>query len=176
MQSVEKLIEKLQESKRRIEARLEKKIAAAEKVGMNISEEEWFNIRDNITDEQYIAHFELSVVRDELKDIERRISVNSKTLEKTSAKVRAHHEAVSKEEAERKKADEIKRWAEDGITVDQITSNTVSGKTPNGKHFSIFGNNGFAERSRHCFTLYIDGNMIFTSGEFYRAYRAVKNA
>ena len=175
-QSLAKELEKLNTRREKALARLEKKTTAAEKVGMNISDEEWFEVRDSVTQEQCMAHLEMYSARREVADIEHRISVLTESHEKVSTKVRARVESISKEEAERQKAEEIARWVEDGITVERMTSNYITGKTPNGKYFGIHGNNGFTDRSRHCFSLYIGGEMIFTSGEFYRAYRTVKNS
>lgn len=175
-QSLAKELEKLNIRREKALAKLEKKTTAAEKVGMNISDEEWFEVRDSVTQEQGMAHLEMYSARREVADIEHRISVLTESREKVSTKVRARVESISKEEAERQKAEEIARWAEDGITVEKMDSDTIHGKTPKGKRFTIHGNHGFAQRSRHCFTLYIDCEMIFTSGEFYRAYRTVKNS
>ena len=51
-----------------------------------------------------------------------------------------------------------------------------NGFTPSGKRFTIYGNSGVTIRSRHCYTLYIDGKVIFTSGEFWRCYLNIKNS
>lgn len=175
-QSLEKELEKLSTRKEKALKKLDKKTAAAEKAGINLSFEEWCKVRDTATPEQCAAHLEMYSAQRELEDIERRINVLSKEHENVSAKVEKRNERISKEEAERRKAEEIERWLEDGIVVERMDSNTICGKTPKGKRFAIHGNHGFAQRSRHCFTLYIDYEMIFTSGEFCRAYSAVKNA
>ena len=65
---------------------------------------------------------------------------------------------------------EQKQWAKDGITLEE----RYYGTTPNGKRFYIERNNGVTFRSMHCFTLTIDGETIFTSGEFWRAYSEIK--
>ena len=68
--------------------------------------------------------------------------------------------------------EEQKEWTKDGITLEE----RYNGKTPSGKQFWIGGNRGFTNRSWHCFTLYIDGVCIFTSGEFWRCYATIKKS
>lgn len=175
LQSVNKELEKLYKRKERLEKLLEKKTAAAEKVGMNISNNEFFKVRDNINDKQYAAYFELSIARDDLNEVLKKIEKRTVKKETTETTVKKIKEQITAEELERRKAEEINRWYKDGIDVKYLTDNHIYGKTPKGKKFSIYSNNGLTDRSRHCFTLTIDGETIFTSGEFYRAYKAVKN-
>lgn len=175
-QSLKKELEKLSTRKEKALKKLDEKTAVAEKAGVNLSFEEWCEVRDTATPEQCAAHLGVYSAQRELEDIERRINVLSKEHENVSAKVEKRNERISQEEAERRKAEEIKRWLEDGIIVEKMDSDSIHGKTPEGKYFAIYGNHGHAQRSRHCFTLYIGGEMIFTSGEFCRAYSAVKNA
>ena len=178
LQSINKELEKLNKSKERLEKALEKKTAEAEKQNINITEAEWFAMRDNtdITEKQYAAYIDLYGARRDLKDVLKRIEKVSRRKEDSETAVKTAYEKKTAEEIERQKAEEIAEWAKDGITVEDMSSNFVYGKTPKGKKFCIYGNNGMTERSRHCFTLTIDGETIFTSGEFYRAYRTVKNS
>lgn len=62
----------------------------------------------------------------------------------------------------------------DGIIIDEATAHFVAGTAKNGKRFALYINNGFTERSLHCYTLRIDGETIFTSGDFVTAYRILK--
>lgn len=62
----------------------------------------------------------------------------------------------------------------DGIVVEDACSSFIYGTTPSGKSFMISSNDGYTERSWHCYSVRINGNTIFTSGEFWRAYNAVK--
>lgn len=169
-------IEKLTARKERNKKTLAKKAAAAEAVGMNITREKWFEVRDTATEKQFAAYFALSIARDELQDTERRIAKLTENSEKVQRAVARHAKIISEEEAERRAAEEIKRWADDGITIKHMTSNYIVGETPKGKFFRIEGNNGITERSLHCFTLQIGADTIFTSGEFYRAYGVIKRS
>lgn len=169
-------LEKLNARRERNIKTLEKKAAIAEKFGMNVSKEEWFALRDGATPDQIGAYLDLSLIRSELEDTEHRIATLTRNGEKVQKKVIAHTERISEEEAERRAAAEIKRWADDGITVKHMTSNYIVGETPKGKFFRIEGNNGITERSLHCFTLQIGADTIFTSGEFYRAYAVIKRS
>lgn len=49
------------------------------------------------------------------------------------------------------------------------------GMTPNGKKWVLEMNNGLEERSRYCGTLWIDGEMIFTSGRIEKAFEYILN-
>lgn len=176
LQSVNNEIEKLLVRKERCEKALEKKIENAEKLNINVTADEWFKIRDNVTDKQFAAYFELSIARGNLKEVLKKIENANKRKEKAETKVTEIKHKTAEEEIERQKAETIEEWAKDGITVTEITSRYIIGITPSGKRFSIYSNNGFTDRSRHCYTMRIDGETIFTSGEFYRAYRTVKNS
>lgn len=169
-------LEKLNARRERNIKTLEKKAAIAEKFGMNISQKEWFALRDGATPDQSGAYMNLSIARGELEDTEHRIATLTKNGEKVEKTITARRQIISAEEAERRAAEEIKRWTDDGITVKRMSSNYIVGETPKGKFFRIEGNNGLTERSRHCFTLQIGADTIFTSGEFYRAYGVIKRS
>lgn len=62
----------------------------------------------------------------------------------------------------------------DGIVIDKASNSWITGKTKSEKSFCLSINNGFTERSFHCYTLTIDGATIFTSGDFSTAYRYIK--
>lgn len=173
--SIEREIEKLEKQRERRIAILEKKIAAAEKLGANLTREEFRKSHDALTEKQDAACFAVIIAREELEETEGRIERLRKSLKKADKKVAIYREQKTAEEIEKEKAAAIEEWARDGITVEIMSGSTIRGRTPKGKYFAIDGNNGFTDRSRHCFTLTINGEMIFSSGEFYRAYSAVKN-
>ena len=124
------------------------------------------------------AWFDMVCAEREVKDVEKAIERAEKRLEHAEIKMNEHLEEISKIEDAKKreelwKADfekEQKEWAKDGITLEA----RYNGITPNGKRFFIDRNNGETFRSLHCFTLTIDGETIFTSGEFWRAYMEIK--
>lgn len=170
---------------------LEKKRAAAEKLGvadMTWEEHrEWLGSLPNnngwLTDKMDIkkngAWIDLDMAKANVEDIKSRIENAEKRFEKAEQKLdeyikeRDAVESLKEKEALRQKEFEAeqKEWAKDGITLER----RYSGVTPQGKRFAIYGNDGWTRRSLHCFTLYLDGQVIFTSGEFWRAYGVIKN-
>ena len=116
----------------------------------------------------------------DIEETEGAIERLTKRLEKAEDEVEAYHKEIEAIEDLKKKEElrklefeqEVKEWAKDGITLEA----RYYGKTPSGKFFYISGNCGFTLRSRHCVTLTIGGNTIFTSGEFWRAYNYIKNS
>ena len=189
MQSITKEIEKLNKSLERNNARLVKKTAAAEKVNANWTREEWFANRENATPDQYEAYFDMSLVQSEIADLNRRIENANKRLAKVSGVVEADTAAAKEVErvanienlmhktAEEKEAEYQKWLAEfkaeclkDGIEIDRASYHMVDGKTFNGKKFFLYINSGFTVRSRHCYSLTVDGETVFTSGTFDTAY------
>ena len=87
-------------------------------------------------------------------------------LEKTPEQRKAEYEAWLKEF----KAECLK----DGIIIKEANANWISGTTANGKRFAMYANSGYTERSWHCYTLRIEGETIFTSGDFSTAYTYIK--
>lgn len=88
---------------------------------------------------------------------------------------------LTKEDLERMRAEYEKWLAEfkaeckrDGVTIDEASGAFVNGLTKSGKRFVLYINNGWTDRSFHCYTLRINGETIFTSGEFETAYRVIK--
>ena len=186
-------LEKLNARLERAEKTLEKKRAAAEKLGVAnwtnedhaeymktvpVDENGW--ILDKVAIKKRGAWFDLSCAEEDVKEAKERIENAERRLEKSDAAVEEYRKEVEaiedlkrKEELFKKNFEqEQKEWAKDGITL----TARYTGITPNGKRFCIEGNNGFTNRSRHCFTLYIDGKTIFTSGEFWRAYGVIKRS
>lgn len=199
-ESERKEIAKLEARLARETAKLEKKIAAAEKIGANCTREEWFSgMREAYTDEQRFAWSEVFSAQKDVEDTTSRLDSAHKRLEKLTGKVEAQQEANAAKEQEETRIGQIEtkflsaeqieanrknREAEyeawlaefkaeclkDGITIDRANGRWFDGTDANGKRFYMEGNNGWTVRSRHCYTLTIDGNTIFTSGEFLTAY------
>ena len=188
-----KELEKLQSRLERAEKAYEKKLAMAVKMGVeNMTPDEhteWLrtvpsNENGFITDKGAIkkngAWFDLRYAKYEVEDIKRQIGNAEKRFEKLQEKVDAYRaeiaetanlkakEALAQMEFEQ----EQKEWAKDGITLEE----RYAGYTPQGKRFWIYRNSGMTERSWHCYTLYIDRELVFTSGEFWRAYSLIRKA
>lgn len=184
---------KLNAKLERAQKALEKKQAKAEKLGVadmdNDAHREWLkgvetNEMGYILNKKDVqkngAWFDLYSAQEDVKDITRQIENAEKRFNMAEEKVEAYHRELAavedlkaKEELMKKEFEaEQKEWARDGITLER----RYHGITPNGKRFSIEGNSGWTNRSRHCFTLYLEGQgVVFTSGEFWRAYGVVKN-
>ena len=190
--SVSKELEKLYARLERAEKALEKKTIKAEKYGVkDWSAEErrtWLDTVETvdgwIVNKEDInkngAYFEyFSAIRD-VSDIKRSIERAESRLEKAENDLEAYQKEIEaledlmkKEELRRLSFEaERKEWLKDGITLIE----RYYGTTPSGKTFYIYGNCGMTLRSRHCVTLSINGNTIFTSGEFWRAYSVIKNS
>jgi len=197
--SIKKELEKYNNQLIRRKALLEKKIQKAVKLGANWSDEEAREHYDTCTYEQRAAWFDLSITRDSVKEAEEHIenatkrlnailpelaAVEAKTQEderieeiKTSFEKRLSLEDYIKAQ------EEYQRWLKwfkaeclkDGIIIDHYGNHLINGSLKNGKHFSMLINDGYTERSFHCYTLYIDNECIFTSGLFETAYKALRN-
>ena len=185
-------MEKLNKRLERVTKAYEKKLAKAEKLGVanwtNEDRNEWLKSvpSDNgwIINKEDVkkngAWFDLHMAKNEIERVKESIEYAEKRLEKAETSLYEYHKELEEitdlKEKERlaKLAfeQEQKEWLKDGITLE----GRYYGVTPNGKRFGIVGNNGFTIRSRHCFTLYINGETIFTSGEFWRAYGVIRNS
>ena len=125
------------------------------------------------------AWFDLSLAEDNVADIKRRLENAEKRLLNTEDEVEEYRNQISqiqdlkqKEELFRLEFEqEQNEWLKDGIKLER----RYAGHTPSGLWFSIQRNSGMSMLSRHCYTLYIDGEVIFTSGEFWRAYSVIKS-
>jgi hypothetical protein len=125
------------------------------------------------------AWFDLRCAEDDLLEVKEAISRVESKLSKAEQEVDQYHKEIEKIADLKQKEllwqmefeEEQKEWAKDGI----ILENRYYGTTPAGKSFVIYDNNGITERSRHCFSLRIAGETIFTSGEFWRAYAEIKS-
>ena len=190
--TVVKELEKLEARLERAEKKLEKATAKAEKYGvkdMTVTEyREWISTVE--TDENYMivnkadvekngAYFDYRGAKDDVAGLKARIE---RTEERLVKKFEAYEQEqeLNKQISDAKSIEEKwqlefeaeqKEWAKDGITLEA----RYYGSTPEGRRFFIAGNCGLEMRSRHCFTLYIDGNVVFTSGYFWRAYLEIKN-
>lgn len=184
-------LEKLNEKLARHEKALEKAQAKAEKLQALWDHEqhyEWLKtlptdkhgfIQDKEAIKKNGAWYDLLRAEDNLKDTKWRIEKAKARLEKKEKAVEEYRQKIAniedlKKREELMKAEfeaEQKEWAKDGITLES----RYIGTTPQGKRFWIYRNSGYTERSWHCYTLMLDGQVIFTSGEFWRAYGIVKN-
>lgn len=186
-----KELEKLEARLERHTARLAKAQAKAEKLGATWTDEEhreWINtIPKNemgfLLDKEAIkkngAWYDLIGAERDLESTKWSIERAKARLEKKAQAVEEYRQEIAniedlKKREELMKAEfeaEQKEWAKDGITLES----RYMGTTPQGKRFWIYRNSGYTERSWHCYTLMLDGQVIFTSGEFWRAYGIVKN-
>lgn len=198
-ESIRKEIEKLNKSLTRYKGLLEKKIAKAEKEGCADWTVKDFRANyETMSQKQYEAWFDMDLAKDNVEDTERRIANAEQRLSKLLPKVEEDEEKASETARidriesnafriltaeERKKAEEeyqrwleefIKECAKDGVKIKEYFSNLILGETKSGKDFSMYLNNGFTERSYHCYTLYIDRKCVFTSGMFSTAYIELK--
>lgn len=189
-------LEKLNIRLEKAQKALEKKTAAAAKLGVaDMTMEQHYNwmqaIRENggfasnaEASKKEEAWFEMMLARDRVTEIEGLIKNAEKRLDKAEQKVEEYRREVeavadlkSKEELQKLEFEqEQKEWAKDGITL----NGRYYGITPGGRKFWIEGNNGYTLRSRHCVTLTLTdeqgkAHCVFTSGEFWRAYAVVKN-
>lgn len=193
-ESIRKEIEKYEKSLARYNAILEKKTAKAEAAGCRWTKEEFFAHRDkDMTDKQWNLYFEMSLAQGNVEDIERRMENAKERLEKVLPQVaqveanKTEEERIAEIETTCRKIktitkEEYEEWLarfkaaclKDGVVIEGADNNWVYGTAKSGKPFSIYINNGYTERSLHCYTLRIDGETIFTSGDFETAYRIVK--
>lgn len=187
----QKELEKLNDQLERAKKAYDKKYANAVKYGV----QDWDSVEHNAwlettekTEFAYLinkadikkngAWWDLFSAKRQVEDITERIGRAEKRLEKAEQEVQKYYNELDKitdlkakeEFTQRQFEEEQKEWAKDDITLE----GRYYGLTPNGKKFVIYGNDGWTDRSLHCFTLRIDGRTIFTSGEFWRAYAVIK--
>ena len=185
-------LEKLTARLERAEKKLEKKMAKAEKYGVSnwTSDDRSAWIKTIETNNGWIvnkedinkngAWFELVLAKSDVEDIKRSIEKTEERLAKADAEVEAYHKEIEEVEDLKTKEElrklefeaEQKEWLKDGIKLEA----RYYGETPSGKRFYIHGNHGMTIRSRHCVTLIINGDTIFTSGEFWLAYSVLKKS
>lgn len=200
----QKDIEKYTKAVERYTRLLEKKTAKCIKLNCNWTEEEWHQHREanDYSNEQYGAIFDRWIEADHVEEAKKHLAYAEKHLAKLTGKVEAKAEEKAeadrisdmentwwnamkeelKKTPEQRKA-EYEAWLKkfkaeclkDGIIIDKADGNWFSGTTPNNKHFIMYANSGYTERSLHCYTLRIEGNTIFTSGDFSTGYTYIKN-
>jgi len=192
-ESIRKELEKLNARLGREQAKLAKKMAIAEKVGATCTEREWFaGMREAYTNDQKDAWFEAHCAQRDVIETISSIANAQKRLDKISGKAEENRIAGEKEAKEIERIGEIEvkanraqqeadyeKWLaefkaeclKDGIEIDKACATYFTGKTASGKNFFIDINNGWTIRSRHCYSLRVAGETIFTSGEFLTAYR-----
>lgn len=189
-------LEKLTAKKERAEKALAKATEKANRLNANMTKEEyiaWIEtvktnengfIESKADIERNGAYFDLFSARRNLMEVNEAIEKAERRFQKTEKAVDEYREEVKKITDLKRKEElfklefvkEQKEWAKDGIKLEA----RYCGKTPNGKRFVIERNNGWTERSLHCYSLWIgdmeSGNTIFTSGEFWRAYAVIKKS
>ena len=200
-ESVRKELEKLNARLERQQKKLVKETANAEKLGATCTREEWFGgMREKYTNEQAWAWIYWTGAQEDIQETEGQIENAQKRLDKLTGKVEAQQEERAKEEAvvarcngieqrmltqaEReanaaRKEAEYQKWLaefkaeclKDGIIIDNACGTWFDGTAANGKRFYLDRNNGWTDRSWHCYSLTIGGETVFTSGEFNTAYR-----
>ena len=143
-----------------------------------------------VTAEQYKAFAERSIDEEYLKEAQHSLAKAKARLESLTPKAEAQAERI--EEANRisniengwlNKKEDYEKWLKefkaeclkDGIKVEEVNNRWMNGTTPNGKRFLMEINNGYTLRSFHCYTLKIDRETIFTSGDFSTCYYQLKN-
>jgi exonuclease VII small subunit len=188
-----KELEKLNAQLERAESTYNKKIAAAQKYGVAEwtpeDRHEWVQTVETTASGFFVnkadekkngAWWDMICAKSTIDDVKRRIERAEKRLDKAEQEVNDYYTKLeklanlkAKEELMQKRFEqEQAEWKKDGIILEA----RYSGYTPQGKRFTITGNNGFAKRSLHCFQLIIEGQTTFTSGEFWRAYATIKKS
>lgn len=196
-------IEKYQKSIARHTALLEKAQAKCDELNCNWTWEQWIEHRESktYTDDQYWAWSKRNSEQDEIKDAEERMAYSVKQLEKLTGKAEAKAQEQAeadriseiesgwwkavREELEKtpeQRQAEYEAWLKqfkaeclkDGIIIEHVDNTCINGKTARGSRFAMYDNNGFTDRSLHCYTLYINGECIFTSGDFSTAYSRIR--
>lgn len=186
-----KELEKLQTRLEKKQAKLEKVQAKADKMGVTddveahrawlatVETQDGFIVKKEDREKNGLF-YDLVMTKDDIESLESKIEMAESRLEKKQKALEEYREEVEQIEnlKEREKLmkesfeAEQREWAKDGIILEA----RYRGTTPKGNKFTIYGNSGYTERSQHCFTLYINGETIFTSGEFWRAYGVIKNS
>lgn len=152
------------------------------------------NDDDVMTGKQNAAHFDRSLAQSNLEDVERRLESARKYLDKAILE----YEGVAAEEEEQeklsateqaflesltKKQEDYEAWLKwfkemclrDGIVIEDVRYGDIFGHSKSGNYFCLSHNyGGYTTRSLHCYTLRIDGRIIFTSGLFSTAYSILK--
>lgn len=168
-----------------------KKEAKCIELGCMWTDDEFYEHRDNgtMTDKQWAAYFDWHCNNREINEYRRKLEIASRTLDKLTAKADDAAEAQRQQEhidgmansyeIQKTTKEEFEKWlaefkaecAKDGITIEDANRNFIHGLSKGGKKFAMSINNGFTNRSWHSYTLYVDGETVFTSGLFATGYR-----
>ena len=153
------------------------------------------NDDDLMTQKQHAACFDKGLAESYVKDYRRRLQIAEKQYAKLAETVKADNEKneafrieymrlteMERKMLAKKAEEEYQKWLaefkaeclKDGIEIEDASGSLVHGYTPSKKRFFFAINDGWTERSNHCYSLRIAGNTIFTSGEFWTCYNAVK--
>jgi hypothetical protein len=197
-ESIRKEIAKLEKSLEKHETKLAKLAAKAEKMDALEWKEVWNESEPddpNFRKKEHIpfvsAYYDLMGERREVEDIKNRLENANKRLLKIAPQIETA-EATAKENerianleigwftktSEERQA-EYEAWLKefkaeclkDGIIIEEANRTWIFGKTASGKDFAMYMNSGYTERSLHCYTLRINGETIFTSGDFTTGYK-----
>ena len=200
-ESIRKEIAKLETRLEKHETKLAKLTAKAEKMDALEWKDLWNEVdpsNPNFRKAEHIpfvsAYFDVHSERREVEDIKHSLE-NAKTRLEKVAPQATKAESESKENerianiemgwftktAEERQA-EYEAWLKefkseclkDGIAIEEADHNWIIGKTASGKKFVMYRNSGFTERSWHCYTLRINGETVFTSGDFTTGYKIIK--
>ena len=130
--------------------------------------------------------YEMKELNSRLENAEKRLAKATERAFEVSLKADEEKAIEQKEEswisAIQKSEKEYEAWLKqfkdecllDGIIIEYATSSFISGKTKSKKQFKMYLNSGWTDRSRHCYTLYIESDTIFTSGLFSTGYSIIK--
>lgn len=187
----QKELEKLNEQLEKAKKTYEKKYATAQKYGVaEWTKEDRYNWSQTVetTENGFFvnkadekkngAWFDLVCASDRVQEKKAEIKRAETRLDKAEQEVNKYYEELEKiadlkgkeKLMQERFEQEQKEWKKDGITLES----RYLGLTPQGRRFTIVGNSGYAKRSLHCVQLIIEGETIFTSGEFWRAYGEIK--
>lgn len=160
MISIQKEVDNLRTRIQKKEDQIKKNLAKCEKLGCSEwTEEEFAEKRLAKATEKA---FEVSLKIDEEKAIEQKEESWISAIQKSEKEYEAWLKQFKAE------------CLLDGITIEYATNALIAGKTKSGKQFTMYMNNGWTDRSRHCYTLTIEKDTIFTSGLFSTGYSIIK--
>lgn len=158
-------------------------------------------IKDKKAVDKRGAYFDLMSASRDLEETKLNIERNEKKLKEITGEVEAKKQEQDEEERvndmeakffQMTAEDKARREAEyeawlkwfkaeclkDGVVIEEVSGWYIKGKAKSGKRFSLEGNSGYTERSRHCYSFWLEGdeywNHIFTSGDFSTAYKTLK--
>lgn len=193
VQKYSKELTKLYQRRERIQGLLKKNIDKLALHGFTVTTFDR-DLYDSLSDKDKESMWNVAIYEGELKDIERSINSTTKNLNKYTDRFEAEQhcaqidaeineranyadrlaDKLTEEEIKAMQEQVRREWAKDGIIIEEFRDYGLYGTTPSGKHFSTYINNGMTERSWHCYTLFIDGAVMFTSGTMANCYKTIK--